>query len=116
MTTITLIPDTLRVTFTTGEKVAGLVRDQAFPRAAVTEADVVPDGLGAVRGPRAPGLGLPRLRKVGTWRSGRGNQLVSVRAGRSALRVRLEGQRWAELLLDVDDPAALASALTPAGA
>jgi hypothetical protein len=59
-------------------------------------------------GPRA---GLPRLRKIGTWRSGSGKALVSVRRGQPAVRIRLEGQRWDELLLGTDDAPAVAGAL-----
>lgn len=38
MTTITLTPQTLSVSFTLGEKVAGLIRDQRVPTAAVVRA------------------------------------------------------------------------------
>ncbi|MFP3712586.1 hypothetical protein [Puerhibacterium sp. TATVAM-FAB25] len=111
MTAITLLPDTLTVAFTRAEKVAGLIRDQHVPLSAVRSVEVVPDGLAAARGLRAPGLALPGSRKIGTWRSRSGKTLVSVRSGRPALRVRLDGQRYAELLVDVDRPAEVAAAL-----
>jgi hypothetical protein len=114
MTTITLTPSTLSVSFTRGEKVAGLLRDQQVPRTAVVSAEVVPDGLAALRGLRAPGLGLPGLRGIGTWRSRHGKTLASVRAGRPALRVALTGQPWTTMLLDVDAPDHAAAALTAA--
>ena len=68
MAQLTLTDDTLQLRFTTAEKVLGLVRDHDFPRSAITSARVEQDGLGAVRGVRAPGLGLPAVRKIGTWR------------------------------------------------
>ncbi len=56
MTTATVHPDVLEISFTRREKIAGLVRDQLIPLTAVTAAEVVPDGLAALRGIRAPGL------------------------------------------------------------
>ncbi|MDT0164855.1 hypothetical protein Q9R32_04735 [Actinotalea sp. AC32] len=113
MPTVSISPSTLSVSFSLGERVAGLLRDQHVPTSAVTGAEVVPDGLAALRGLRAPGLGLPGVRGIGTWRRRHGGStLASVRAGRPALRVTLRGQRWAELLLDVDRPEQVAARLT----
>ena len=114
MATVTTTPRTLHVSPTRAERVLGLLRDLEVPLSAVQSVEVVPDGPAAVRGLRAPGLGLPGLRLIGTWR-GRGERtLVSVRRGRPAVRVRLTGQRFDTLLLGVDDPAAVAGALTAA--
>lgn len=114
MTTISLTDQTLSLRFTRSEKIAGLLRDQDLPAAAVVRAEVVPDGLAALRGVRAPGLGLPGRRGIGTWRTRRGTTLASVRAGRPALRVELSGTRWVELLLDVESPERTADALATA--
>lgn len=51
---------------------------------------------------------------IGTWRGREGRTLVSVRRGRPALRVTLEGERYRRLLLDVDDATATAAALAAA--
>lgn len=111
MTTIHLSAGTLHVRLTLLEKISGLLRDVAVPLAAVRSVDVVPDGAAAARGLRAPGLGLPGVRLVGTWR-GRGHRaLVAVHGRRPAVRVRLEGERWTELLLGVDDVEEAAAAL-----
>jgi hypothetical protein len=74
----------------------------------------VPDGLAAVRGIRAPGLGLPGVRTVGTWRGREGRTLVSVRRGQPVVRIALTGRRFDTLLIGVDDPAAVAGELAPA--
>ena len=114
MATVTTTPQTLTVTLSRAERVLGLLRDLEVPRSAVQSVEVVPDGCAATPGVRAPGLALPGLRRVGTWR-GRGEKtLVSVRRGRPAVRVRLTGQRFDTLLLGVDDPAAVTGALTTA--
>ncbi len=113
MATVTTTPETLTVTLSRAERVLGLLRDLEVPLSAVQAVEVVPDGLAAARGLRAPGLGLPG-RRIGTWRGREGTTLVSVRRGRPAVRVRLAGQRFDTLLLDVDDPAALAAALPAA--
>jgi hypothetical protein len=116
MTTILLTADTLSVRLTRREKLAGLLRDVDVPLAAVREVEVVADGAAAARGLRSPGLGLPGLRLVGTWR-GRGHRaLVAVHGRRPAVRIRLEGARWTELLLDVADPHAAADAVRRAAA
>ena len=113
MATVSTTPGTLTVTLSRAERVLGLLRDLEVPRAAVRAVEVLPDGLAAARGLRAPGLGLPG-RRIGTWR-GRGEKtLVSVRRGQPAVRVRLAGQRFDTLLLGVDDPAAVAGSLTAA--
>jgi len=91
---------------------AGLLRDQHLPLTAVTDAEVVPNGLAAVRGLRAPGFGVPGDRKIGTWRRRHGRSLVVARRGRLALRVRLIGQRYDELVLDVADPERAAAELS----
>jgi hypothetical protein len=67
-----------------------------------------------MRGLRAPGLALPGVRKIGTWRRPGERTLVAVRKGQPAVRVRLEGARYDVLLLGADDAVALADALSPA--
>ena len=114
MTRVAIGPNSMAVTFTRAEKVAGLLRDQEIPLAAVRSVEVVPDGISAARGLRAPGLGIPGYRKIGTWRGRGGRTLVVARSGRPALRITLDGQRYARLLLDVDRPAEVAAALARA--
>ena len=104
MTTIAVHDSMLTVAFTTTEKVAGLLRDQHIPLSAIRAVDVVPDGLAAVRGLRAPGLALPGRRKLGTWRSRTGKTLVAVHGHRPAVRLTLTGQRYASLLITTDAP------------
>ncbi|SNX97799.1 hypothetical protein SAMN06893097_108164 [Geodermatophilus sabuli] len=112
MATVTTSPQTFTLTLTRGEKLLGLLRDLDVPRSAVESVDVVPDGLTAVRGIRAPGLGLPGVRAIGTWRRRGEKSMVSVRRGQPAVRVRLTGQRFDTLLVGADDAATLADALT----
>jgi hypothetical protein len=115
MPTVQLTPTTLTVRFTPGEKIAGLLRDVELPRSAVRGAEVVLDPMTAMRGLRAPGLALPGVRKVGTWRRPGERTLVCVRRGQPAVRVRLEGGRYDTLLLGSDDAAALAAGLAAVG-
>lgn len=111
MTMTEIASGTLHVRLTRREKLAGLLRDTAVPLRAIRAVDVVPDGAAAARGLRSPGLGLPGVRLVGTWR-GRGHRaLVAVHGRRPAVRIRLEGERWTELLLGVEDPDATAAAI-----
>ena len=110
MATLTVAGDALQVRFTTFEKVLGAVRDHAYPLSSVSSAHLEDDGLAAARGLRAPGLGVPGRRKVGTWR-GHGRTLVSVRRGQPAVVVDLADQRFARLVIGADDAAAVVSQL-----
>ena len=101
--------DALVVRFTTGEKILGLVRDLRVPASAVASVAAVDDGLEEAHGLRAPGLGLPGFRKLGTWRGRTGKTLVSVRRHQPAVRVHLTGEAFATLLIGDDDAAVLAA-------
>jgi hypothetical protein len=119
MAELALTPPTLTVRLTRGEKIAGLLRDTEVPLTAVRQVEVVHDPLTAVRGMRAPGMALPGIRKVGTWRRAGERALVSVQKGQPAVRIRLTGQRIDELLIGADDAEAraaeLRAVLPPAG-
>ena len=114
MALLQLQPSVLSVRFTPAEKIAGLLRDVDVPLSAVRDVEVIADAVSATRGLRAPGLGLPRLRKFGTSRGAGRTALVSVRRGQPALRVHLAGQRWDELLIGTDDARTLAASLAAA--
>ncbi len=117
MATIEMTSGTLRVSLTRTEKVLGLLRDLEVPLSAVRSVTVVPDGLAAARGLRAPGLGLPGRRLIGTWRRRGSRSLVSVRRG-PTVRLELTGRRFDTVLVSADDAAAVAAALDarlPAG-
>jgi hypothetical protein len=114
MATLQLTPTTLAVRLTRGEKIAGLMRDVDVPLTAVREVTVVLDPLTELRGLRAPGLALPGVRKIGTWRSSGRRTLVSVRRDQPAVRVRVEGAHWDTLLIGTDDAEAVAAALSAA--
>lgn len=115
MATITSTPSNLSVTFSTYEKVFGLLRDITVPLASITSVTVEADGIRAAKGLRAPGLGVPGLRKIGTWRR-RANgctarTAVSVRRGQPAVRIELRGTSWDQLLIGQDDARATADEL-----
>ena len=107
-------PPVLSLRLTRLEKVAGLLRDVEVPLSAVRAVEVVPDAVGATTGLRAPGLGIPGVRKIGTWRGAGRRSLVCVRRGQPAVRVRLEGQRWDVLLVGTDNAEAVAASLAAA--
>jgi hypothetical protein len=110
MATIHTTPGTLRVSLTRAERVLGLLRDLEVPLDAVRSVDVVPDGLAAARGLRAPGLGLPGRRKIGTWRRWGSRTLVSVGRG-PAVRLVLSGRRVDTVLVGADDAPRVAAAI-----
>jgi hypothetical protein len=115
MTSVYIVDDTLRIRLTRAEKVLGLLRDADVPLSQVRDVEVVADGLAAPSGLRAPGYSWPWSRKFGTWRRPRSKSMVSVRRGQPALRIRLEGHRYDELVLGADDAESLAASLRTRG-
>jgi hypothetical protein len=114
MTTTLVADGALHIVFTRREKLAGLLRDQHVPVTSVRSVEVVADALAATTGLRAPGLGIPGHRKLGTWRRASTRTLVDVRRGQPAVRITVDDQPYDAMLLGVDDPQALADALTAA--
>jgi hypothetical protein len=109
MNTVSISAEQLVIELTTAEKIAGLHGDVRVPVSAVTSVEIVPDALSAVRGLRAPGLALPGIRKVGTWRSRAGKELVAARRGEAGVRIGLRGQKLSSVLVGVQDAEELAS-------
>lgn len=112
MSTTRLTADAVEITLSRREKIGALHGDVRIPRSAIRRADVVPDGLAAVRGLRAPGLAIPGVVKLGTWRGRRGaKRFVAVRRSVPALRLDLVGDRYDTVVVSTPDAAALAADL-----
>ena len=114
MSSVSLNASELTVELTPAEKIAGLHGDVTVPLSAITGVDVVPDALAAARGLRAPGLSLPGVRKIGTWRTTGGAEFVVAGRGQAGVRLTLTGQRLSSLLLGDDDAEALAERIRAA--
>ncbi len=112
MSTIRLDPTTVTVELTVWERIVALRGDVTVPRGDVTSVEVVPDALAAARGVRAPGLGAPGIRKVGTWRARGSRTLVSVRRNQPAVHIRLgPSSDWDALLVGTDGAPAIVAQL-----
>ena len=109
MSTIEVHDDELRLRLTRFERLLALHADVAVPWAAVTGVEVVPDAYTAVVGVRAPGLGLPGLRLLGTWRTPRGPEFVDVTGHAPGVRIGLRNQPFVSLLVSSTDADALAA-------
>jgi hypothetical protein len=114
MATLSARNGTIAVRFTRIEKILGLLRDHHYPLSAVLSVTVEPHGLPAVRGLRAPGLGLPGVAKIGTFYGSDGKTLASVTRGRGAVIVRLVGVKFDRLVIGADDPRGCAQELNAA--
>jgi len=111
MATLTHDHDHLHLRLTGREKLAGLHGDIRVPLAAVRDVRVMADPLAAVHGMRAPGLAIPGRTKIGTWRGWGRRMFVVARRGIPAVRVRLEGVGYTELLVSVPDADAVCAQL-----
>ncbi|HEX9969030.1 MAG TPA: hypothetical protein VGB03_02745 [Acidimicrobiales bacterium] len=88
-----------------------LRRTARFPRSAVVSAAVV--ARPKPRGLRAPGTATPWV-TAGTWRGRAGDELWCVRRDERVLVVDLaEGAPFRRVVLELDDPDAVAAALLP---
>ena len=105
---------TVTLQLTPGEKVAGVHGDIEFPLSAVTSVEVVPDALAAAHGLRAPGLSLPGVRKVGTWRTRDGAEFVVASAGQAGVRLHLQGEKLSSVLIGDADADELARTIEAA--
>jgi hypothetical protein len=84
------------------ERIAALRGNVRVPLASVISAEVMPTL--AVTGIRAPGIWVPGLSKIGTWRSLHERSLVLARPGAPALQIRLKGETFDNLIVAVSDP------------
>lgn len=109
MSTVCVDGDVVRVQLSRAEKVAGLVRDQEIPLAAVHAVDVIGDPMAAPSGIRAPGLSFPGRRKVGTWRGRGRREFVCVRRGEPAVELIVEGGPYDRYLLGTPQAQAVAT-------
>ncbi|MBB3097979.1 hypothetical protein FHR83_005664 [Actinoplanes campanulatus] len=114
MSVVSMTPSALTIKLTAAEKVAGLHGDVTIPLTAITAVEVVPDALAATHGLRAPGLSLPGVRKIGTWRTRHGAEFVVAGRGQGGVRLTLTGQKLASVLLGDADAEALAERIRAA--
>src|SRR5207253_2462728 len=101
----------LVVRLTTPEKLAALHGDVRVPASAIRSVAVERHPLDALRGLRAPGLSIPRRTKIGTWRRFRHKGFVVARRDMPAVRVRLAGAPYDDLLISMEDAEAAAAAI-----
>lgn len=108
MATMHLSDEELIVRLTRGEKVAAFHGDLRVALSAVRDVDVTTDAVTAARGLRSPGLAIPGHTKIGTWRRPGHRAFVSARRGLPAVRVRLAGAAYDELVISTADAQSVA--------
>ena len=93
------------------ERLGALHVDIEVPRSSMTAVEVVPDGIKALRGMRAPGTGIPGYLMLGTTRGSFGRDFCAVKGHGPALVVSLRDQAFSRLLVSTSDATALAQQL-----
>jgi hypothetical protein len=96
------------------DRVLALRGDARIPARDIAAIAVVPDGMAAVAGVRAPGLGVPGARKIGTWRRRQGATLAVVRGRGPALEITATDGPVRRIVVSAHDAAARATALRAA--
>jgi len=82
------------------DRIFAMRREISVSGTEFVSATVVEDGLEAARGIRAPGLSLPGVVKIGTWRRDGEKTFVSVRRNRPALSIEMApGSDWERILI-----------------
>jgi hypothetical protein len=103
--------DGLFVRLSFWEQLGALRGDLRVPRAAVTNARVVPDPWTELRGIRAPGTGIPGVIALGTRRGRFGRDFAAVYGHRPGIVIECSNTTYRRLVLTVGNPDALADAL-----
>ena len=103
MASVEMTQDEILVRLSPREKLAGLHGNLRVPIAAVESVELEPDALAAVHGLRAPGLGLPGVVKIGTWRRRGSRSFVVARRGVPAVHLTLREGPHRELIVSVPD-------------
>lgn len=96
------------------DRLLALRGDVVVPAHQIASIAAIADGLAAVRGLRAPGLGVPGSRKIGTWRR-RGDVTVAVVRGRGpALEITTTGGAVNRIIVSAPDARERVAALRAA--
>ncbi|MBX9470412.1 hypothetical protein [Microcella sp.] len=108
MATVSLDATAITVRLTLLERVLAVHGSVTLPLHMMRSASSVPDGIAAVRGIRAPGLGVPWWAKIGTWRR-RGSRTLAVVRGRGpALHLQTSAGPISQVLVSTPEADALA--------
>lgn len=116
MANITVTDEEISIELTRGEKIGGLLGNLRIPLVQVRSVESLSDPLSAPRGIRSPGLGLPGVAKIGTWRARGVRQYVVARRAQPGVRLVLTGNRYDEVVLSVPDETVRARLLAVTGA
>lgn len=111
MPTITIDAQSVTLRLTIAERIFALRGDLRLPLDAISAVDAVPDGLAAVQGLRAPGLGVPGGAKIGTWRRRGGATVALVRGRGPALRIHTRAGSLRSVIVSTERAPELAAQL-----
>ena len=113
MVTLLLDQHQLEIVLTRTERLLARQRGGLrFSRPEIARLQLTDEPVTWLRGVRAPGVHVPRLVSLGTWRSAQGDDFVAVRHGRPGVVIDLEGhERFSRLILSTRHGSALAKAL-----
>lgn len=115
MATVTIDRDVIRINLHGWQRVWALKRGVTIPVAQVRSVEIAPADL-RPKGLRAPGAYVPGVITAGTYRWRGVKEFWSVRHKEKALALELTGGDYTRVVVEVDDPAAVAAEIERARA
>ena len=110
MATVTMQDDNVVIALTLGERALALHGDIRAPLASVRSVELLENPIGEIHGLSLSGFKItgsyvPGRSAIGTFFAGAGNPMTFavVHHGERGIRIRLDGERFGELIVSCDD-------------
>ncbi|TFD32306.1 hypothetical protein [Cryobacterium cryoconiti] len=116
MASLRVHPDRLEIHLTKAEKALALRRDDlVVPRDHIRSVAITDDPWIWIRGIRSPGVGLPHVVAVGTWKFHGGKDFLAIKRKRQAVVIDLIDDEFSRVILTTNHAPDLIASLKLGG-
>ena len=116
MASLRVHPDRLEIHLTTAEKTLALRReDIVVPRENIRSVTITDDPWIWIRGIRSPGLGLPLVVAIGTWKFHGGKDFLAIKRKRQAVVIDLIDDEFSRVIMTTNHAPDLIASLKLGG-